>query len=103
MPPSCAVTWLAPASRRSTSKPPARSMQPTMLLNDPSNAPLRPLADGDVRFVGDAVAMVVAENRYVAEDACDLVELDLDPLPAVLDFETAAADTTNLVHPEKGT
>ncbi|HEX4490241.1 MAG TPA: xanthine dehydrogenase family protein molybdopterin-binding subunit [Acidimicrobiia bacterium] len=83
--------------------PHAGSMQPTMLLNDASNAPLRPLADGDVRFVGDAVAMVVAENRYIAEDACDLVELDIDPLPAVLDFETAASDTVNLVHPEKGT
>jgi carbon-monoxide dehydrogenase large subunit len=83
--------------------PGAGTMQPTMLLNDPANAPLRPLADTDVRFVGDAVALVVAENRYVAEDACDLVDLDLDPLPAVVDFETAAADTEHLVHPEKGT
>src|SRR5205085_1048491 len=33
----------------------AGSMQPTILLNDPSNAPLRPLADTDVRFVGEAV------------------------------------------------
>jgi carbon-monoxide dehydrogenase large subunit len=79
------------------------SMQPTMLLNDAANAPLRPLADADVRFVGDAVVLVVAENRYIAEDACDLVDVDLDPLPAVVDFETAAADTENLVHPEKGT
>jgi carbon-monoxide dehydrogenase large subunit len=83
--------------------PGAGTMQPTMLLNDPANAPLRPLADTDVRFVGDAVALVVAENRYIAEDACDLVDLDLDPLPAVVDFETAAADTEHLVHPEKGT
>jgi carbon-monoxide dehydrogenase large subunit len=79
------------------------SMQPTMLLHDAANAPLRPLADTDVRFVGDAVAIVIAESRYIAEDACDLVQLDLDPLPAVVDFETAAADTENLVHPEKGT
>jgi carbon-monoxide dehydrogenase large subunit len=81
----------------------AGSLQPTILLNDPANAPLRPLAESDVRFVGDAVVLVIAENRYVAEDACDLVQLELDPLPAVVDFETAAADTENLVHPEKGT
>ena len=81
----------------------AGSMQPTILLNDRGNAPLRPFADGDVRFVGDAVALVVAESRYVAEDACDLVQLELEPLPAVVEFETAAADTANLVHPEKGT
>ena len=81
-------------------------MQPTILLNDLGRErdPLRPLAAGtDVRFVGEAVAMVIAENRYIAEDACDLVDLDLDQLPAVIDFETAAADTVNLVHPEKGT
>ena len=83
--------------------PGAGSLQPTLLLHDAANAPLRPLAGTDVRFVGDPVAIVVAENRYVAEDACDLVRLELDPLPAVVDFETAAGDTENLVHPEKGT
>lgn len=45
---------------------------------------LRPvLADGKVRFVGEAIAVVVAESRYVAEDACELIEVDYDPLPAV--------------------
>ena len=81
----------------------AGSLQPTMLLNDPANAPLRPLADTDVRFVGEAVVLVVAESRYIAEDACDLVQVELDPQPAVVDFEAAAADTENIVHPEKGT
>ena len=41
-------------------------------------APLRPLADGDVRFVGDPIALIVAESRYVAEDAAELVEVDID-------------------------
>lgn len=43
-----------------------------------------------VRFVGDLVACVIAENRYLAEDAGELVEVDYDPLPAVVDPHTAA-------------
>ena len=43
----------------------------------------RLLAEGDVRFVGDIVAMVIAESRYLAEDAADLVDVDIDPLPPV--------------------
>jgi len=80
------------------------SMQPTMFQADPPPmpcAPLRPLAETDVRFVGDPIALVVAESRYVAEDACELVEVDYDPLPAVIDAETAA-DHVGLVHPELG-
>jgi carbon-monoxide dehydrogenase large subunit len=46
------------------------------------------LATDRVRFVGDPVAVVVAESRYVAEDACDLVVVDIDPLPCI----TSAAD-----------
>lgn len=64
--------------------------------------PERTLAAGDVRFVGDPIALVVAESRYLAEDAADLVEVDYDVQPAVVDYETAA-DDPNLVHPEKGT
>ncbi len=47
------------------------------------------LAEDEVRFVGDPVAMVVAVDRYVAEDAADLVDVDYDPLPAVVDYATA--------------
>jgi carbon-monoxide dehydrogenase large subunit len=43
-----------------------------------------------VRFVGDPVVCVVAEDRYAAEDACALVEVDYDVLPAVVDPEHAA-------------
>lgn len=57
-----------------------------------------PLAVTDVRYVGDPVAMVVAESRYLAEDACELIEVDYDPQPAVVDYTRAAADTDNVVH-----
>ncbi|MGH9043822.1 MAG: xanthine dehydrogenase family protein molybdopterin-binding subunit [Acidimicrobiales bacterium] len=43
------------------------------------------IAAREVRYVGEPVAVVVAEDPYVAEDACDLVEVDYEPLPAVLD------------------
>ncbi|MCU1430762.1 MAG: xanthine dehydrogenase [Actinomycetia bacterium] len=76
-------------------------MQPTMLASMPG-APLRPLANGDVRFVGEPIVLVVADSRYIAEDACDLVEVDIEQLPAVVDFERAADDTHNLVHAELG-
>ena len=49
------------------------------------------LAHDKVRHVGEAVAVIVAENRYAAEDAAQLVELDLEPLPPVLDPEAAFA------------
>ena len=44
-----------------------------------------PLAHRKVRYVGDPVAVVVAESRYLAEDALDAVAVDYEPLPAVVD------------------
>jgi carbon-monoxide dehydrogenase large subunit len=49
------------------------------------------LARDRVRFVGEPIAVVAAEDRYIAADAAELVEVDLEPLPAVLD-PVAAAD-----------
>jgi aerobic carbon-monoxide dehydrogenase large subunit len=63
--------------------------------------PLRPLADGDVRFAGDPIAIVVAQSRYLAEDAAEAVEVDLEPLEPVLQAQTGL-DTEILVHPETG-
>ena len=48
-----------------------------------------PLAVDKVRFVGDAVAVVVAETRAAAADAAEAVVVDYDPLPAVVDMEDA--------------
>jgi len=57
----------------------------------------RCLASEVVRHVGEAVAFVVAEDRYLAEDAAELVEVDYEPLPAVVGPE-AAAEARHLVH-----
>ncbi|HLZ95768.1 MAG TPA: xanthine dehydrogenase family protein molybdopterin-binding subunit [Candidatus Dormibacteraeota bacterium] len=56
------------------------------------------LASGTVRFVGDVIAAVVAGSRYEAEDALDLIDLDLDPLPAVSTFEDAMAADAPQIH-----
>src|SRR5262245_36414389 len=45
------------------------------------------LAVGRVRFVGEPVAAVVATDKYIARDAADLIEIDYEPLPAVVDPE----------------
>ena len=52
-------------------------------------APLPPLADSLVPCVGYPIAAVVADDRYQARDAADLVEVDYEPLPAVVDAERA--------------
>ncbi len=49
------------------------------------------LADGEVSFVGEPVAIVVAKDRYMAEDAAALVVVDYDVLPAATDCRTAIA------------
>jgi carbon-monoxide dehydrogenase large subunit len=54
------------------------------------------LATDVVRFVGDTVAVVVTEEPYQGEDAVDLVEVDYEPLPAVVDLAAAASDETVL-------
>jgi carbon-monoxide dehydrogenase large subunit len=56
---------------------------------DIADTPRPPLADGEAKFVGDPVALVVAENRYIAEDAVELVDVDYATLPAVADFTHA--------------
>ena len=64
----------------------------------------RPLLATDVvRFVGEPVAVVVAEDRYVAVDAADLVVVDYEPLTPVVDPESAATDTVVARSPRLGT
>jgi carbon-monoxide dehydrogenase large subunit len=64
---------------------------------DVPDTPRPPLAEGEVKFVGDPVAIVIAENRYIAEDAIELVDVDYDPLPAIADF-TRAVNNEAVVH-----
>ena len=54
--------------------------------NQVPDTPRPPLAEGEARFAGDPVALVVADSRYLAEDAAELVEVDYEPLPAVADY-----------------
>lgn len=61
------------------------------------------LASDRVYFVGHAVVVVVAKDRYVARDALDLIEVDYDPLPAVSDPEKALDKDSPLTHPDLGT
>ncbi len=58
------------------------------------------LAVGKVGFVGQPVAVVVATNAYVAQDAVNLIEMDVDLLPAVVDPEQAAEPGSPKVHDE---
>jgi carbon-monoxide dehydrogenase large subunit len=58
----------------------------------------RPLAKGKVRYVGEPIAMIVAESRYVAEDAVRDVVVDVEPLDAIVGLEKALAPGAPLVH-----
>lgn len=55
-----------------------------------------------VRYVGEPVALVVAEDRYVVEDAIELVQVDYDPLPPVVDVEDAIREGAPIVFEEAG-
>src|SRR5437763_4206402 len=61
------------------------------------------LAHDKVRHVGEAIAIIVAETRYQAEDAAELVALDLEELPAVVDPEAALKPGTPIIHERYGT
>lgn len=68
--------------------PPIEGVRPTEIA---------PLPVDKVRFVGDPVACVVATDRYLAEDAAELVEVDYAPLPAIASMAAAAAEGAALV------
>jgi aerobic carbon-monoxide dehydrogenase large subunit len=57
-----------------------------------------PMAVDEVRYVGEAVAVVVARDRYMAADAVDAIEVDYEPLPPVLDIRTALDEGSPKVH-----
>jgi CO/xanthine dehydrogenase Mo-binding subunit len=61
------------------------------------------LATDRVRFVGEPVAAVAATSRYIAEDALELIEVDYEPLPAVVDPVKAMASDSSLLFEEHGT
>ncbi len=70
-----------------------------LVPNSDLKTPAHPaLAKDTVRYVGDGVAIVVASDRYLAQDAADLVRVDYDVLPAVVNPEDATKEGAPLVH-----
>jgi aerobic carbon-monoxide dehydrogenase large subunit len=65
--------------------------------------PILPLAHGKVRYVGEPVVGVIAESRYQAEDALELIGIDYEPLPTVIDPEQAVRADAPLLHEKAGT
>src|SRR5580700_1464370 len=61
-----------------------------------------PLAKDKVRYAGEPLAVVVAESRYIAEDALDDIVVDLETLPAVVDLEAALENGAAFVHDDLG-
>src|SRR2546430_5852665 len=61
------------------------------------------LAVDRVRFVGEPVALVVAESRYLAEDAAELVQIEYAPLEAVIDPLAACKPDSPILHAEAKT
>ena len=73
--------------------------QPVVVPNMPAKYPTHwPLAVGKVRFHGDALAAVVARDKYVAEDAAEAIEVDYEELPYVGDPEAALQAGSPIVH-----
>src|SRR5262245_62173265 len=64
--------------------------------------PYYPFAIDKVRYVGEPVAVVVADDRYVAEDALDLITVDYEPLPAAADLAAARKNDPPPVHDQVG-
>jgi len=60
--------------------------------------PQLPLAEKVARWQGEPLVMIVAQSRAVAEDACELVEIDFDPLEAICDAELAVQSNAPLIH-----
>ncbi len=79
----------------------AREQWHTAMGKESPETPRPPLADDEVRFVGDPVALVVAETRAQAEDAAELVDVDYEALSPVVDY-TTAEEQGELVHANHG-
>jgi aerobic carbon-monoxide dehydrogenase large subunit len=76
------------------------AVRPSPMFNEQMFRPV--LATDKVRFVGEPVAVVVTEQAYQGEDAVELVDVDYDPLPAVIDLADAVAGKV-LLYEEAGT
>lgn len=78
-----------------------REMRP-FPVSVPAPVEYYPMAIEKVRFVGEPVAVVVAESRALAEDAAELLQVEYEPLPAVMDVEAAVQSNSPLLHKQVG-
>jgi 2-furoyl-CoA dehydrogenase large subunit len=81
----------------------AKETDPLQQYLDLPGVEWRPLATRETRYAGEWVAAVVATSRAVAEDGADLVVVDYEPMPAVMNPEEAARPGSPLVHPDQAT
>lgn len=81
----------------------AEDTEPLRQYLDLKGVDWRPLAVGETRYAGEWIAAVVARSRAVAEDGAELVVVDYEPLPPVMDPEEALRPGAPLVHPGQGT
>jgi aerobic carbon-monoxide dehydrogenase large subunit len=80
--------------------PPVRA---TSRMKDYHATAIYPLARNKVRYVGEPVVAVLAENRYLAEDALELIDIEFADLGTVIDPEQAILPDAPLLHEEAGT
>lgn len=78
-----------------------REMRP-FSVGVPAPIEYYPVAIDKVRFVGEPVAVVVADSRYVAEDAAELVHVEYDPLPVIMGVEAAIQAESAVLHENVG-
>jgi aerobic carbon-monoxide dehydrogenase large subunit len=83
--------------------PLVRVLRATSRMKEYHATAILPLADGIVRYVGQPVVAILADSRYAAEDAAELLEIAYEPLPVATDAAAAAAPGAPLLHPEAGT
>ncbi len=82
---------------------PHRPLVDAVAIDGLARTPQPALAADIVRFAGEPVAIVLAETRYLAEDAAERVVVDVEELPVAMDVEAAAAPQAPLLHPDLGT
>lgn len=76
---------------------------PTSKMKNYYATPIWPLARGKVRYVGEPVVAVVADSRYLAEDALERITIEYEPLPFAIRQVDAVAPDAPLLHEEAGT
>jgi aerobic carbon-monoxide dehydrogenase large subunit len=87
--------WLKPLPSLTT-PPSVLTARIKLTLREPTRYPL---AADTVRYVGEAVAVIVAQDRYVAADALALVDVQYDPLPVVVDAQLSISRDSPILHP----